>query len=197
MRSPELTKREEAALAGLEPRLGPLHVRQRLGLQHDFEAHVFRKGTHLFHIENWYSIHGLIRGALRLVGLHGRGRRNALAIQVRRNEIPLPHLPAAFDGSTVLQLSDLHIDINAEFVDALIERVRPLEYDLCVITGDYRARTFGPFEPTLAGLERLRAHLKGTVYGVLGNHDTIRLVPGMEARGYTLLLNECVRIERR
>jgi predicted MPP superfamily phosphohydrolase len=195
MRSPELTKREEAALAGLEPRLGPLHVRQRLGLEHDYEAHVFRKGTHLFHIENWYSIHGLIRGALRLVGLHGRGRRNALAIQVRRNEIPLPHLPAAFDGFTVLQLSDLHIDINAEFVDALIERVRPLEYDLCVITGDYRARTFGRFEAVLAGLERLRPHLKGAVYGVLGNHDTIRLVPGMEQMGYKLLINECARIE--
>src|SRR3954471_23621226 len=196
MRSPELTKREEAALAGLEPRLGPLHVRQRLGLEHDYEAHVFRKGTHLFHIENWYSIHGLIRGSLRLVGLHGRGRRNARAIEVGRNEVLLPHLPAAFDGFTMLQLSDLHIGMNAEFVDALIERVRPLEYDLCVITGDYRARTFGPFEATLAGLERLRLHLKGSVYGVLGNHDTIRRVPRMEAMGYTLLINECAKIER-
>jgi uncharacterized protein len=138
MRSPELSASEKAALAALEPRLGPAHVRQRLGLEHDYEAHVFRKGTHFFHIENWYSIHGLIRGSLRLVGLLGRGRRNALAIEVRSHEVPLPHLPRAFDGFTVLQLSDLHIDINAEFVDALIECVRPLEYDLCVITGDYR-----------------------------------------------------------
>jgi predicted MPP superfamily phosphohydrolase len=196
MRSPELTIREEVALAALEPRLGPLHVRQRLGLERDYEAHVFRKGTHFFHIENWYSIHGLIRGSLRLVGLHGRGRRNALAIEVRRNQVPLPHLPAVFDGFTVLQLSDLHIDMNAEFVDALIERVRPLEYNLCVITGDYRARTFGRFDAVLARLERLRPHLKGAVYCVLGNHDTIRLVPGMEAMGYTLLINENVRIER-
>ena len=42
-------------------------------------------------------------------------------IQVRHNEVPLPHLPAAFNGFTVLQLSDLHIDINTEFVDVLIE----------------------------------------------------------------------------
>src|SRR3954470_5896055 len=196
MRPPERADSEKAALAALEPRLGPLHVRQRLGLERDYEARVFRQGTHLFHIENWYSIHGLIRGSLRLVGLHGRGRRNARAIELRRNEVFLPHLPAAFDGFTVLQLSDLHIDINAGFVDALIERVRPLEYDLCVITGDYRARTFGPFEATLAGLERPRPHLKSSVYGVLGNHDTIRLVPGMEAMGYTLLINECAKIER-
>ena len=56
-----------------------------------------------------------------MVGLHRRGRRNALEIQVRHNEVPLPHLPAAFNGFTVLQLSDLHIDINTEFVDVLIE----------------------------------------------------------------------------
>jgi predicted MPP superfamily phosphohydrolase len=180
----------------LERRLGPLYVKQRLGLERDYEAHVFRKGTHFFHIENWYSIHGLIRGSLRLVGLHGRGRRNALAIRVRRQNVPLPGLPEAFEGFTVLQLSDLHIDINGEFADALIARVRPLEYDLCVITGDYRARTFGPFGATLAGLERLRPHLKGPVYAVLGNHDTIRLVPGMEALGYKLLINESATVER-
>ena len=120
MRSPELTDTEKATLAALEPRLGPLHVRQRLGLERDYEARVFRWGTHLIHIENWFSIHGLIRGALRLVGLHGRGRRNALSIELRHNELSLPHLPAAFDGFTLLHLSDLHIDINARFVDALI-----------------------------------------------------------------------------
>ena len=196
MRSPELSVMERAALLALEPRLGPLHVKQRLGLEQDYEAHVFRGGTHFSHIENWYSIHGLIRGSLRLVGLHKRGRRNALAIQLRTNEVPLPRLPGVFDGFTVLHLSDLHIDINEKFVDALIDRVRPLEYDLCVITGDYRARTFGPYEATLAGLKRLRPHLRGSVYAVLGNHDTIRLVPGMEAMEYTLLINECIRIER-
>ena len=31
---------------------------------------------------------------------------------------------------------------------------------------------------------------------MLGDHDTIRLVPKMEAMGYTLLINECTRIER-
>src|SRR5215207_7840113 len=172
MRSAELTDVEQVALTALEPRLGPLHVRQRLGLERDFEADGSGRGT-LFYSESWYFPR-LIRGSLRLVSLHGRGRRNALAIEVRRNEIPIPYLPAAFDGFTLLQLSDL-----------LIERVRPLEYDLYVITGDYRARAFGPFEATLAGLERLRPHLKGAVYCVLGDHDTIRLVPGMEAMGYT------------
>ena len=196
MRSPDITIAEKVALAGLEPRLGRLHVRQRLGLEHDYEARVFRRGTHFFHLENWYSVHSLIRNSLRLVGLHGRGRRNALDIQVRENEIVLPNLPRAFDGFTLLQLTDLHVDMSREFVHTLIEVVRSLDYDLCVLTGDYRARTFGPFQPTLDGLQRLHAHLKNTTYAVLGNHDTIRMVTGMEEMGYRLLINEQVTLQR-
>ena len=196
MRSPELTPEERTALAALEPRLGRLHIRQRLGLERDYEAQVFRRGTHFFHLENWYSVHSLIRWSLRLAGLHGRGRRNALDIRVCEHEVTLANLPAAFDGYTVLQLSDLHVDLTPEFVPALIAAVRGVDYDLCVLTGDYRARTFGPFAATLDGLRQLRAHLNGDVYSVLGNHDTIRLVPGMEAIGYRVLLNESVRLDR-
>jgi len=191
-----MTVDEKAALAALDPRLGRLHVRQRLGLENDYEARVFRSGTHFFHLENWYSIHSLIRNSLRLVGLLGRGRRNALAIQVRENEIVLPNLPRAFDGYTLLQLTDLHVDMNREFVPSLIDALRPLDYDLCVLTGDYRARTFGPFQAALDGLQRLRAHLKHAVYAVLGNHDSIRMLPGMEALGYRLLMNEWVKLQR-
>jgi predicted MPP superfamily phosphohydrolase len=196
LRSPGLTTDEACALKLLEARAGQLHVRQRLGIERDFEANVLRKGRHFFHVDNWNSLHGLIRGGLRLVGLHARGRRNALAIEVRNHDVALAHLPAVFDGFTLLQLSDLHIDMAAAFVDALIERVRPLRYDVCVLTGDYRARTYGPFDAALAGLQRLRPHIMGTPYAVLGNHDTIRMVPAMEAMGYQVLLNESVRIER-
>jgi predicted MPP superfamily phosphohydrolase len=64
------------------------------------------------------------------------------------------------------------------------------------MTGDYRALTFGPYDAALAGLKLLRPHLRGEVYAVLGNHDTIRMVPAMESVSYTLLLNECVRLQR-
>lgn len=196
MKSPELTAAERAALAELEPRLGRLHVRLRLGLERDYEARIFRRGTHFFHLENWYSIHSLIRWSLRLVGLHGRGRRNALDIRINRHDVPVANLPRAFDGYTVLHLSDLHVDMSREFVHALIERVRGVDYDLCVLTGDYRARTFGPVDAVLDGMRTLRAHLREPVYGVLGNHDSIRMVPGLEAMGIRMLLNEWVKIQR-
>ncbi len=196
MRSPELTAQEKTALAALEPRIGHLHLRQRLGLERDYEARVFHRGAHLFHLENWYSMHAWIRAALRLAGLHNRGRRNALAIEVREQELPLAKLPPAFDGFTLLHLSDLHVDMRPDFVPALIERLRPLRYDVAVLTGDFRAGTFGPFAATLDGMQQVRAALTGAAYAVLGNHDTIRMVPGLEAMGYRVLMNESERLTR-
>jgi predicted MPP superfamily phosphohydrolase len=196
MRLSDCTEAERRELAALEPRIGHVHLRQRLGLEGEHEAHVFQRGTHFFHFENWYSVHTLLRLALALVGLHGRGQRNALHIQVRRQDIPLASLPGAFDGYTLLHLSDLHLDMSEQHLARLIQRVQGLEYDLCVLTGDFRFRTFGPYTPALEALSRLRAHLRPPTYAVLGNHDTIRMVSGMEALGIRVLMNESVRIER-
>jgi hypothetical protein len=187
---------DDGALDALTARIGRLHVRQRLGLERDLEARVFRRQTHFFPVENWHAKRRLIRGGLRSVGLLGRARRNARCIVLRRNEVALPHLPPEFDGFSLLQLTDLHIDAAPDYAAVLIEAVRGLDYDLCVLTGDYRLRTYGPCAATLAGLAALRPHLKATPYAVLGNHDSLRMVPGMEAMGYRLLLNEWSVIRR-
>jgi hypothetical protein len=42
----------------------------------------------------------------------------------------------------------------------------------------------------------LRTHLEGDVFGVLGNHDTIQMVPAIEEMGIRMLLNEHVTIVR-
>jgi uncharacterized protein len=187
---------KDAVLSKLERRLGRLHARQRLGIETDHEAQIFGQGLNFFHIENWYSIHSLIRAALMLAGLYWRGRRNAERIQVRHNDIRSARLPPAFDGFTLLHISDLHADINAGAMRRLAELVPRLAYDVCVMTGDYRGATFGPFAAALAGMQPLCAGLRGPLYGVLGNHDTIRMVPGLEEMGIRMLLNECQPILR-
>ena len=180
----------------LEQRLGRLHARQRLGIEKDYEAHIFGHGINFFHIENWYSIHSVIRNTLKLTGLYWRGRRNAENIQVRHHDVRRPELPTAFDGFTILHLSDMHVDISQGAMQRLIELLPGVRYDICVLTGDFRGKTFGPFDATLEGLARVRAHLKDPVYGVLGNHDTVCMVPGMEEMGIRMLLNEAATIVR-
>ncbi len=187
--------RETVELKRLEKRIGRVHLQQRLGIEADHATQIFGRGRTIFHIENWYSIHALIRLALRCLGLYGRGVRNATTIQIRHNPVLIPRLPAAFDGLTLLHLSDLHLDMAAGYPAALIERLQQVKYDLCVITGDFRARTFGDDQAAVAALAQVRTHLHGLVYAVLGNHDSIRMVPKIEALGITVLLNEAVALE--
>jgi hypothetical protein len=170
-------------LSDLEHRLGTLHANQRLGLETDHEAQAFGQGLTFSYVENWYSIHSVIRNALRLVGLYGRGLRNAERVEVRHNDISFAQLPRSFDGFTMLHISDIHVDMSQGAMSRLIELVRELRYDICVLTGDYRGKTFEPFEATLEGMARVRSHLKDTEFGVLGNHDTIRMVPGLAMIG--------------
>lgn len=186
----------QATLTELELRLGRLYARQRLGIERDHEARIFGQGINFFHIETWYSVHSIIRAALKLTGLYWRGVQNAQRIQVKHNEIRFKTLPSQFDGFTVLHISDLHVEMNQGAMQRLIELLPGKHYDVCVLTGDYRATTFGSFDAALEGLARVRACINGTVYGVLGNYDTIQMVPGLEGMGIRMLLNECEAISR-
>jgi predicted MPP superfamily phosphohydrolase len=183
-------------LSELDHRLGSLHARQRLQIENDHEAQAFGQGLNFFHVENWYSVHSVIRNTLRLAGLYGRGLRNAERVEVRHNHIAFVQLPPAFDGFTILHISDMHVDMSQGAMERLIELVDDMRYDICALTGDYRGKTFGPFEATLAGVARVRAHLKNPIFAVLGNHDTIRMVPGLERMGVRVLLNESEVISR-
>ena len=180
----------------LEKRLGRLHARLRLGIEDDHEAQVFGQGINYFHIENLKPSHFLIRACLRLTGLYRRGQRNAAQIEVRQNYIRSAQIPKAFDGYTILHLSDLHVDMSQDAMQRLTAILRTIDYDLCALTGDYRGRTFGPYEAALAGMSRVCAEIKKPIYGVLGNHDTICMLPGLEEMGVRMLLNECETIER-
>jgi predicted MPP superfamily phosphohydrolase len=186
----------EDILAKLEQRLGRLHARQRLGIEAGHEAQIFGQGLTFFHLENWYSARSIIRTALKLTGLYWRARRNAERIVVKHNDIAFKDLPPLFDGFTILHISDMHVDMNEVAMVRLSELVGEMRYDLCVLTGDYRGETFGAFEPALDGVGRVRSQLRGPIYAVLGNHDTIQMVPGLEAMGIRILLNECEVIAR-
>ena len=188
---------DEDILRKLEIRLGPLHARQRLGIERDHEAQVFGQGLTFFHLENSSWAEWIIRNVLKATGLYWRARQNAERILVKRNDMRFKTLPPLFEGFTILHISDLHVDMNEVAMNRLIELVGSMQYDVCVLTGDYRGRTFGPFQPALDGVARVGTHLKQPIYAVLGNHDTIQMVPGLEAMGIRVLLNECETIVRK
>ncbi|WP_295430368.1 metallophosphoesterase [uncultured Thiodictyon sp.] len=180
----------------LAGRLGAALVRMRRGLEQDYRDSIGAHRYRFLGLERYRLTHLLIELGVRGSGLSARGRRNATTLTLVERTVPIAALPGPFDGLRILHLSDLHLDLDASILQAIIDRVRPLDYDLCVLTGDYRAWTIGPFEPALAALARLRPHLHGPVYGTLGNSDSIEMVPPIEALGIRLLMNESLPIER-
>lgn len=189
-------KMNEEVLKFLERRLGRLHAKLRLGIEAEHKAQIFGQGINRFHIENFRAPDYLITLFLKLTGLYARGCRNATHIRIRRNYIRSTHIPTAFDGYAILHLSDLHVDTSQAAMERVEIILREIDYDLCVLTGDYRGQTFGPYDATMAGMARICAALKRPIYGVLGNHDTVRMLPGLEQMGIRMLLNECEIIKR-
>jgi uncharacterized protein len=161
------------SLQDLINRIGVEHVTRRLKVEAEHEAQLFGQGLIFFNLENWYSAPAIIRNALKLTGLYSRARRNADQVVIRRNALELSYLPPAFDNFTILHLSDLHADISDGAMRRLMGIVSNLQYDICVLTGDYRGKTYGPFEASLSDITELRKQLRGPLYGVLGNHDSI------------------------
>lgn len=160
-----------------------------------YAAKAFHRGRTLFHIENAAWMHVILKGLLRATGLYGRGRRNFLDIQIRTNDVMIRDLPDALDGFTVLQLSDLHLDLEPSLTAVIIDRLKGLNYDVGVITGDFRASTAGDFRPALDEVELLMPHFHSRVFGILGNHDFIEMVPELEGMGIRMLINESELLE--
>ena len=183
-------------VAELEKRLGRLHARQRIGVERDHEGQIFGQGLNFFHVENSKFSAFLIETVLKLSGTYWRGARNAGNVALRQNTVRLARLPAAFDGFTILHLSDLHCDMSGPAMARVCDLLLQVAYDICVLTGDFRAQTFGPFDTCLEGVAALRQKLVRPVFGVLGNHDTIWMLPHLESMGIRMLMNEAVAIEQ-
>jgi predicted MPP superfamily phosphohydrolase len=186
----------ENSLQPLIDRIGAAHVDARLEIETHRDHQVFGQGRLLFNLENWLKAPPLIRAVLKAAGLYGRARRQADRVIVQHNDVVSAKLPAAFDGFTILQISDLHVDLSEGALAHLLGFVGDLAYDICVLTGDYRGKTFGPHDRSVEGVGELCAKLRGPVYGILGNHDTIRMAPALEAMGIRMLFNECETLTR-
>ena len=139
-----------------------------------------------------------LKGAFRIMGLYKRGKKNALAIEMKTVIFEFDDLPPAFDGYSILFFSDLHLD----GLDGLDERIKNLlegvEVDLCVLGGDFRMRTYGSFKGALFRMLGIipKIRTKDGVFGILGNHDCLEMVFPLEDAGVTFLINDAAAVER-
>ena len=112
--------------------------------------------------------------AMRLIGLHSRGDRNAATVELTEVERLVGNLPASFGGYQVLQLSDLHIDCLPQTTAHAAKLINGLRPEVCLLTDDLTKRTSGPYEQILKPLSSLLEAIttRDGVFGVLGHGRT-------------------------
>ena len=135
---------------------------------------------------------------LKFTGYYKSGLKNALDIKLVNVELNFPDLPEAFDGYTILHMTDLHLDIHDRYEDLIIEKIKDLSVDLCVLTGDYRRETSGEYKQVMEPLNKINQSFqsKDGILAVMGNHDTYLMEQPMEEMGIQVLKNESVKIQR-
>lgn len=135
---------------------------------------------------------------LKLTGHYRKGYGNAKTIRVNELALGFPNLPKAFDGFRILHLSDLHIDSIPGFAALLIDKVKNLEFDICLLTGDFRRDINGSFSHILKPLRILSKYIQAPygTFAILGNHDTYLMAQHEPDSGMVLLVNESVEIEK-
>lgn len=113
-------------------------------------------------------------------------------IQIKEIELGYPNLPPAFDGYTILHLSDLHIRKLGKIERMTMDLLRQREVDTCFITGDVTAepRASDTFRRVCSTIRH-----RDPIYMVLGNSehkpwvDTATLVEALSFEGLKILVN--------
>lgn len=120
-------------------------------------------------------------------------------IQVKNLHLCFLNLPPAFEGYTILHLSDLHLTKLGKLERRVIEIIGSREVDTCFITGDVTAkpRASDIFRRVCSAIRH-----RDPIYMVLGNSehkpwlDTSMLVEALKFDGLEMLINSSAIIRR-
>lgn len=114
---------------------------------------------------------GLVAAAVPLSSLSWGIVSGAYDYQVNRRKLILPNLPAAFDGITLGQISDVHSGsfYNQKAVKGGVEMLLAQKPDLIFFTGDLVNNLANEMRDYQDIFAKIQAPLG--VYSVLGNHD--------------------------
>jgi hypothetical protein len=107
-------------------------------------------------------------------------------------------LPESLGGTTIAQISDLHVGvtIGRDYVEDVVRRVNALEPDIIAITGDLVDGDATHLRQPIAPIAELKA--RHGVFFVTGNHEYYSGVEvwlkHLKAMGIRVLRNECETI---
>ena len=124
-------------------------------------------------------------------------RRTARVVRV---DVPVAALPAALEGFTVAQITDIHVGptIKQHYLQAIVRKVNALEADMVAITGDLVDGKVHELTDHVAPLAQLRSR-HGSFF-VTGNHEYYSGAHAWMAElrrlGVRVLMNEHVVLQQ-
>jgi predicted MPP superfamily phosphohydrolase len=119
-------------------------------------------------------------------------------VALREIAVRLPRLPRALDGTTIVQLTDVHVGptIGRDFIEEIVAQANAAEPDVIAITGDLVDGSVDELREHVSPLGKLRARYG--VYFVTGNHEYYsgaeEWCAELERLGIRVLRNERVSI---
>jgi hypothetical protein len=113
----------------------------------------------------------LLTGVLPMMGLSFGILSGAHDYRVRRRDVYSPHLPKAFDGIRLVQISDIHTGsfFNKTAVRGGVDLINQERGDMVLFTGDFVNNQSDEAKPYLDLFAKVKAPLG--VHAVMGNHD--------------------------
>jgi predicted MPP superfamily phosphohydrolase len=94
------------------------------------------------------------------------------APEVKEVKVRLPRLPKELDGTTIVQVSDIHVGgatIGRQFVESMVSAINSLNPDIVAITGDLVDGSVRRLKEHVAPLEKIKTRYGA--YFVTGNHE--------------------------
>jgi predicted MPP superfamily phosphohydrolase len=176
-----------------------LHYQTRMRLQSEKSISHSGAGSAFAQDGNFRAIGSAVENLLKCSGFRDRARRNCFDYRLEKNDVYLQDLPVDFDGYTILQLSDLHADGLVDDGEGIISIVNTIPCDLAVLTGDFSSKDADVhFKPCLDALVPIVTSISAQdgIFGILGNHDLLEMVPGLERMGVQMLLNDAAHLQR-
>ena len=125
--------------------------------------------------------------------------RNALDVRVEDEESVFGHPPKRFDNVRILLVTDLHLDGTDLLADNVLSTVSRIDYDYCILGGDYTYGRHGYRDQVYSQIEHIAKMLKkkSRVFGIFGNYDHYRIAEVLEEHRVEMLTNEGMCLERK
>jgi hypothetical protein len=128
-------------------------------------------------------------------------------VEIVRRRLPIAHLPTGLRGSTLVQVSDLHVGpyVDNDYLISAFHKIGPMNPDIIAITGDLITYREPKQFTQLKSILKEFPHGRRATVAVLGNHDygrawsepqiADRVLEELTSAGITVLRNEAYDVD--